>query len=76
MPTGLPFKLTDYLELVDWSGRIIRESKPGYIDQSILPILERRNIDSHFKSRFKSFVATAYKLKQVCQLLGYQAHPA
>ena len=23
MPRGLPFRLTDYLELVDWSGRII-----------------------------------------------------
>ncbi len=45
MPKGLPFMLTDYLELVDWSGRIIRERKPGYIDQSMPPILERLNIE-------------------------------
>jgi hypothetical protein len=25
MPAGQPFRLTDYLELVDWSGRILRE---------------------------------------------------
>ena len=25
MPDGLPFRLTDYLELVDWIGRQIRE---------------------------------------------------
>lgn len=31
MPKGLPFKLTDYLELVDWIGRIIREDKQGFI---------------------------------------------
>jgi len=33
MPTGLPFRLNDYLELVDWSGRIIREDKKGAIDK-------------------------------------------
>jgi len=83
MPKGLPFKLTDYLELVDWSGRIIREGKRGSIDQSISPILERLNIEpehwgyliNHFESRFKSFVGTAFKLKQVCQSLGYQRTP-
>jgi len=32
MPKGLPFKLTDYIELVDLSGRIIREEKKGFID--------------------------------------------
>jgi hypothetical protein len=25
MPNGLPFLLTDYLELVDWTGRILRD---------------------------------------------------
>jgi len=83
MPKGLPFKLTDYLELLDWSGRIIREGKRGYIDQSMLPILKRLNIEpehwgyliNNFESRFKSFVCTAFKLKQVCQSLGYQRTP-
>ena len=31
IPKGLPFRLTDYLELVDWSGRIMREDKRGAI---------------------------------------------
>ena len=26
---GIPFSLLDYIELVDWSGRIIREDKRG-----------------------------------------------
>jgi len=28
---GIPFSLLDYIELVDWSGRIIREDKCGAI---------------------------------------------
>ncbi len=31
IPVGLPFRLNDYLELVDWSGRIIREDTKGVI---------------------------------------------
>ena len=43
--TAIPMRLCDYLQLVDWSGRIIREGKRGAIDQCEPPILERLNID-------------------------------
>jgi len=83
MPKGLPFRLTDYIELVDISGRIIREDKRGAIDPQLSPILERLNIETrhwqylinNFESQFKSFVGTAFKLKKVCQALGYQRIP-
>ena len=41
----LPFHLSDYLELVDWSGRAIREDKRGFIADTAPPILNRLNID-------------------------------
>ena len=41
---SLPFNLVDYLELVDWTGRIIREDKRGYIKHSKPPILERLSV--------------------------------
>ena len=44
--TGLPFKLTDYLELVDLTGRVIREGKRGSIDLSLAPILQRIGLTS------------------------------
>ncbi len=37
----IPFRLQDYLTLVDWSGRAIRAGKPGYIPPHAPPILER-----------------------------------
>ena len=42
---GLPYALTDYLALVDWSGRAIHPAKRGSIDDTIPPILERLDIE-------------------------------
>jgi len=83
IPKGLPFRLTDYLELVDWSGRILREDKRGAIDSQVPDIITRLNIEpehwayltQHFESRFKGLVGSAYKLKQVCKSFGYQRTP-
>lgn len=41
---AIPFSFTDYLELVDWTGRQIRADKGGYIDAALPPILERLNL--------------------------------
>ncbi|WP_120511138.1 transposase [Photobacterium salinisoli] len=46
MPAGLPFRLLDYLELVDWTGRQISEGKRRYIDSPQCPILERLGFDT------------------------------
>ncbi len=43
--TGIPFYLNDYLELLDWSGRAIREKKSGSIPMKLLPILRRLQIE-------------------------------
>ena len=41
----IPYHYREYLELVDWSGRVIREEKRGAIDDRIPPILIRLGID-------------------------------
>ena len=34
-------RLIDYIELVDWTGRIIRDDKRGAINETAPPILQR-----------------------------------
>lgn len=83
MPDGLPFRLTDYLELVDWTGRQIREDKRGFIDASLPTILKRLDIDEehwlymtqNFESSFKTLVGAVHSLRKVCEEMGYQRIP-
>lgn len=44
MPKGLPFELKDYLELIELTGRCIREDKVGYIEAQQPALLMRLNI--------------------------------
>jgi hypothetical protein len=83
MTKGLPFRLTDYLELLDWTGHVIHEDKRGHITKDLPPILERLQIDpkhwlfmtNHFENQFKGLVGAVYSLKQACQNLGYIRSP-
>ena len=43
--TCIPLSWPDYLHLIDWTGRAIRDDKRGHIDQAMPPILHRLNID-------------------------------
>jgi hypothetical protein len=80
MPNGLPFRLTDYLELVDRTGRILRDDKRGVIPVNTPQILQQLDIDPkhwcylsrNLESQFKSLVGTSYHIKQACQQLGKQ----
>jgi hypothetical protein len=42
---SIPFRLEDYLTLVDWTGRAIRDDKRGHIDSNLPPIMRRLDID-------------------------------
>jgi hypothetical protein len=77
MPEGLPFRLTDYLELADWTGRILRDDKRGSISAQQPPILDRLQIDpkqwlvcaNHFESHFKGLVGKADAVQTACEHL-------
>ncbi|GHB71357.1 transposase [Psychrosphaera saromensis] len=44
MPNGIPFDLKEYIELVDITGKCIREDKAGHISENLPNILTRLNI--------------------------------
>ena len=83
MPRGLAFNLIDYLELVDWTGKAIREDKRGYIAESAPPILQRLDISpthwleltTSFESRFKGIVGSVETVKRLCSHFGLKRTP-
>ena len=44
LQSGILFGFTEYLALVDWTGRIIRNDKRGHIENDVPPILDRLQI--------------------------------
>ncbi|MFT5758310.1 MAG: REP element-mobilizing transposase RayT [Alteromonadaceae bacterium] len=75
MPTGLPFELDDYMQLVDLTGRCIREDKRGYIEAKLPKILKRLNISAEnwlilttcFRTCFHGAVGKPDALSEFCQ---------
>nr|MBS0020536.1 transposase [Gammaproteobacteria bacterium] len=57
-PWAIPFAFTDYLELVDWTGRALRYDKRGHIHADQPKILERLGIDGE---RFIAYAARLLK---------------
>ena len=76
---AVPFALSSYLELVDWSGRIVRRDKRGNIAAEIPPILERLKIDPDewlktmcWNNRFRRAVGKLASLKVYAANIGRQ----
>ncbi|WP_419813123.1 hypothetical protein [Bacterioplanoides sp.] len=83
IPKGIQMKLTDYLELVDWTGRILRHGKRGAIPKNSESILTRLDIDDsqwltmteQFEACFKTFAGGEQSLRLACETLNYQRPP-
>ena len=81
---GLPFVLADYLELVDWTGRIMRSDKRGAMDPALPPILgrlglERENwniLTTDFESQFSHWVGAEDQVRQIYKDKHYQRIPS
>lgn len=44
--SAMPYRFDDYLELVDWTGRVMRPGKRGVIDDRLPLIMQRLSIDA------------------------------
>ena len=78
IPKGLPFELKDYLELIEMTGRCIRENKSGYIEQNQPALLSRLNINPEnwltltkdFRRLFHGAVGHSDALADYCEHKG------
>ena len=83
MPKGIPSYLNDYLSLIDWSGRILRDDKRGAIPRKTPAILDRLGIApeswkmliNEFEIQCKGFAGSQITLDLAYSLLGYQRIP-
>lgn len=75
---GIPFALEHYVDLVDWTGRIVRKGKRGSIDDTLPPILERLEISedtwlsiaTEFEDRFKQWVGSEVAIQAAALHVG------
>ena len=78
MPKGLPFELKDYLELIELTGRGIREDKLGQIEKNQPILLSRLNINpknwltltKDFRKLFHGAVGHSDALTDYCEHKG------
>ncbi|MET0052025.1 MAG: hypothetical protein ABW095_13225 [Candidatus Thiodiazotropha sp.] len=76
--SGIPFSLEDYLELVDWTGRSIRDDKKGAIPQSLMPIMQRLGVDpqswlvsiNQYNQHYFSVLGVLDKVREFARVQG------
>lgn len=67
----IDFTLADYCDLVDATGRCLRNDKKGFIDDSLPPVLNRLGLDTvtwldelnQFKFKGRKAIGTIERLK-------------
>ena len=77
---AIPFRLQEYLELVDWSGRRLMQNKRGRIAAHLPPVLKRLGIEgdawvsemTHYGRWYYRAVGSLDRLERYCQHLGQQ----
>ena len=75
---GIPYRLKDYIELVDWTGRIIRDDNRGHIQQPHPKILDRLSLDqdswkeltTQFEEHFQSWASSEHINKALSRSLN------
>jgi hypothetical protein len=78
MPKGLAFRLEEYLSLVHWTGRQMREDKRGAISEAQPPILHRLGIEPEswfmltevLEKHFNTLAGRPDDIQRACESLG------
>ena len=81
---GVPFRLDDYIRLVEWSGRIIHPEKKGFIKSDEPELLKRLSLDedawhtliTQFEQHFGRWVGSEHIVRQLYEDHHYQRAPS
>jgi putative transposase len=76
--SSIEFSLEVYPELVDWTGRAIRDDKKGSIPNELLPIMQRLGVESeawltstkHYNRDYFSVLGALDRIKTFAQTQG------
>ena len=74
----IPMHLTDYIELVDWTGRQIRPDKHGAISENVPPVLARLGIEQgnwlqncqKLEEDFRQVIGPVAAIDKFCKAVG------
>jgi len=77
---GLPFKLNEYIALVEWTGKQTHKNIRENIDVTSPPLLNHLNFESenwlylscHFESKLKGLAGSIINLKAACKKMRYK----
>jgi REP element-mobilizing transposase RayT len=78
---AIPYLLTDYMELVDWTGRAVLLNKRGSVSEELPSILTRLGVESAawvdmmkggYRTDFQRVVGPLEKIQSVCGRLQQQ----
>jgi len=77
---SIPIAYKDYLQLLDWTGRVLRRDKRGRIPADLPPILERLKLPpdqwidemQHYGRWYYRAVGSLQALASYCEMLGQQ----
>ena len=75
---AIPLNYSDYIELVDWSGRHVDPKKTGFIDENTPAILQKLGIDGddwqlavkNFRRQYGSFAGSEMQLRDYAHRHG------
>ena len=75
-PQGIPYALIDYLELVDWTGRVMRDDKRGAISSNMPSFLSTLGLDSETWLELACYFGKDYhgavgSLEELAQFAGH-----
>lgn len=79
-PEHIPYNLTEYIQLVDWTSRHIKAGRRGFISRDLPPIFERLNIKTTawiqnceaLERNYYRVIGSVARIREFCEKIKQQ----